>query len=77
MSHRRASSSTRSQDKQSSIPSPSWAPLVVAVVLAGSTSVAEAAGIGHSLAAEGHSSRVVEVVGSSYLLLSVVDLTLE
>jgi len=66
MSHRRASSSTGSQDKQSGIPFPSLVPLVAAVVLVGSTSVAEA--VAHSPAAEGHSSQVVGEEGSSYLL---------
>jgi len=67
MSHRRASSSTGSQDKQSGIPFPSLVPLVAAVVLVGSTSVAEA--VAHSPAAEGHSSQVVGEQGSSYLII--------
>jgi hypothetical protein len=70
MSHRRASSSIKSQDKQSSSPCPSLVPPVAAAVLVGSTSVAGAEGTVRSpAAAVGHSSQVVAAAGSSYLLL--------
>ena len=70
MSHHRASSSTKSQGKQSSILCLSLVPLEVEADLVGSTSVVEEEGTVHSPAAvAGHSNQVVEAPGSSYLLL--------